>query len=486
VSDSQFSQYRTCDPDTGCLTPTSGVFGLCVVCSRSWYAPVRDLPRPGAMLTRGLIRVRRDVLKAEGGGLSVPRGEAVEVLAAGAVDWLLGVARDTEMGLAWPAFPSDADVDPTLYSGAAGIVLALLEAHRHFRDDRYGDAALRGARAIAAAVDQEKCWSLYFGVTGMAVTLRAVSDHLGDTPAGAAADRALDRVRAHFDGQRWSGMFELLYGNAGIALGALHAGDIELALVAVTPYLHTADPTPGGVNWAVRPTPARSHHIAHGTLGIVYALAAVAAATGRTELLEVALAGASDVVARHEGEPLGFLVPHSDPPHKPELIERYSYGWCNGPAGDAQVFRLLGAVTKDPAWSNLTDRCWYTVIHSGLPRRIRPGFWDNSGRCCGTAGVLALACDRYIEQTLDFANVLVKDLAARATIDANGVRWSNHEHRITPSALEPRTGWAMGNAGIIRELLQFARASSGTDPTYALPWPDHPAAAPLTHPPTAR
>jgi hypothetical protein len=317
VSDSQFSQYRTCDPDTGCLTPTSGVFGLCVVCSRSWYAPVRDLPRPGAMLTRGLIRVRRDVLKAEGGGLSVPRGEAVEVLAAGAVDWLLGVARDTEMGLAWPAFPSDADVDPTLYSGAAGIVLALLEAHRHFRDDRYGDAALRGARAIAAAVDQETCWSLYFGVTGMAVTLRAVSDHLGDAPAGAAADRALDRVRAHFDGQRWSGMFELLYGNAGIALGALHAGDIELALVAVTPYLHTADPTPGGVNWAVRPTPARSHHIAHGTLGIVYALAAVAAATGRTELLEVALAGASDVVARHEGEPLGFLVPHSIHPTSP-------------------------------------------------------------------------------------------------------------------------------------------------------------------------
>jgi hypothetical protein len=49
-------------------------------------------------------------------------------------------------------------------------------------------------------------------------------------------------VRAHFDGQRWSEMFELLYGNAGIALGALHAGDIELALVAVTPYLDTRGP----------------------------------------------------------------------------------------------------------------------------------------------------------------------------------------------------------------------------------------------------
>jgi hypothetical protein len=103
------------------------------------------------------------------------------------------------------------------------------------------------------------------------------------------------------------------------------------------------------------------------------------------------------------------------------------------------VFRLLGAVTKDPAWSDLAHRCWHTVTHSDPPRRIRPGFWDNSDRCCGTAGMLALACDRYIEQTeqLDFANVLVNDLTTRATIDANGVRWSNHDHRITPSALEP-------------------------------------------------
>jgi hypothetical protein len=193
-------------------------------------------------------------------------------------------------------------------------------------------------------------------------------------------------------------------------------------------------------------------------------------------------------VARHEGDPPGFLVPHSDPPHKPELVERYSYGWCNGPAGDAQVFRLLGAITNDPAWLDLADRCWYTATHCGLPRRIRPGFWDNSGRCCGTAGVLALACDRYIEQTqqLDFANALVEDLATRATIDTNGARRSNHEHRIPPSTLEPQTGWAMGNAGIIRELLRFARISSGADPPYAVPWPDHPAAAPLTRTPPAR
>jgi hypothetical protein len=74
---------------------------------------------------------------------------------------------------------------------------------------------------------------------------------------------------------------------------------------------------------------------------------------------------------------------------------------------------------------------------------------------------------------LDFASVLVDDLAARATVDEEGARWSNHEHRVTPSGLEPRTGWAMGNAGIVRELLRYARVTAGRESTYAVPWPDH-------------
>ncbi|WP_250006752.1 lanthionine synthetase LanC family protein [Actinoplanes sp. M2I2] len=402
----------------------------------------------------------------------------MEALAVGALDWMIGSARPAGAGLTWASTAAGGEADHTLYSGGAGVVLTLLEAWSHFQDDRYAEAARRGAAASAAAVDGEEGCSLYFGLTGMAVALRAVHRRLGDEAAGRAADRALSRVRARFDGRGWGEMVELLFGNAGIGLGALHAGDLELAVLAVEPYLRTADPTPGGVNWAVRPSPARSHHLAHGTLGIVSALAAVGAAAGRDDLIELARAGAADVVSRDEAGPAGFLVPHSDPPHRPELIERYSYGWCNGPAGDAQAFRLLGALTGEPAWAGLADRCWHTVTGSGLPRRLRPGFWDNNGRCCGTAGVLALACDRHVErgESLEFATVLADDLAARATVDAAGVRWSNHEHRVTPSALEPHVGWAMGNAGIVREVLRFARAAGGRDPAYAVPWPDHMAA----------
>ena len=374
------------------------------------------------------------------------------LLARGAADWLLA---------------SCGGDDYSLYHGQAGIVLALHEAHKHFGDDRYGQAVARGSDALSEQVDGIESCSLYFGLVGVAVALRALG-------RDEAADRALSRVRSQFDGQRWNEMFELFAGNAGIGLGALHAGDLDLAVMAMSPYLTTADRTPYGVNWAVRPSPPRSHHIAHGTLGIVYALASVGDAAGREDMIDLALAGAADVVGRNETD--GFLVPHSDPPHRPDLIERYSYGWCNGPAGDAQVFRLLARITADYAWTALADRCWHTVRESGLPHRIRPGFWDNNGRCCGTAGVLALACDRVVERRDDFgfANELVDDLTAHATVDEAGVRWSNYEHRTTPSDLAPRAGWAMGNAGILRELLRYARLSEGGATGYAVPWPDHP------------
>ena len=356
------------------------------------------------------------------------------------------------------------------------MVLALHEAHQHFGDDRYRQAVAWGADVLSAQVDGIEGCSLYFGLAGGAFALRALGEH-------AAADRALNKIRCRFDGERWNEMFELFVGNAGIGLGALRAGDLDLAVTAVIPYLTTDQHTPCGVNWAVRPSPARSHHIAHGTLGIAYALASIGDAAGREDMIDMALAGAADVVGRNEAGPAGFLVPHSDPPHRPDLIERYSYGWCNGPAGDAQVFRLLARITKDEAWIALGDRSWRTVRDSGLPHRIRPGFWDNNARCCGTAGVLALACDRIVERgdDFDFADVLVDDLSARAISDEAGTRWSNHEHRATPSELEPHAGWAMGNAGIVRELLRYARLSEGGAAGYAVPWPDHPAtsSAPL-------
>lgn len=38
----------------------------------------------------------------------------------------------------------------------------------------------------------------------------------------------------------------------------------------------------------------------------------------------------------------------------------------------------------------------------------------------------------------------------------------------------------MGNAGIIRELLRYARLSEGHADGYAVPWPDHPVTGTMT------
>ncbi|WP_375493486.1 lanthionine synthetase LanC family protein [uncultured Jatrophihabitans sp.] len=384
------------------------------------------------------------------------RGDAVEALARGAVEWMVEASSASEL-------------DVSLYYGWSGVLVALVEAADHFGEPRYADAAQRAADVVAAQVEVADDYSLYFGLAGMPGALQVAG-------RGRAAGRALERVRMGFDGVRWNEMFELLAANAGIGLGVLWSGDVELAVMAVNPYAATADRTTGGVNWPVRPSPPRSHQLAHGTLGIVYALAAVGHAAGRDDLIELALAGARDVISRNEAGPEGFLVPHSDPPHRPELIERYSFGWCNGPAGDAQVFRLLAIVTGDTMWAGLADACWHTVTTSGLPGRLRPGFWDNDGRCCGTAGVLALACDRIVERGDDFsfASVLVEALADHAATDTFGSRWSNVEHRASQPDLPPQPGWAMGNAGIVRELLRYVRVRRGGSAEYAVQWPDHP------------
>lgn len=409
--------------------------------------------------------------------------DEAEDVAVDGLRWLTGAARETpEGGLAWPARPSEDVLQPMLYDGAAGVVPALLEAWRHFGDDSYADTALRAARGLAARVDDAEDDSLYFGRTGLALVLRTVHTELGDTASGEAADRALRLVRSRFDGTRWGELFELMGGNAGIGLGALLAGDPDLAVLAVEPYLRTAEQTPAGVHWPHRTgVVSRLHHISHGTLGIALGLARVGAAAGRGDLVELALTAVADVVSRDEAGPDGFLVRHSTPQFLPDLIDPVSYGWCHGPTGDAQLFRTLRDVTSDPAWTALADRCWHTVTRSGVPRRLRPGFWDNNGRCCGTAGVLALACDRIAEQrdAYDFADVLVADLTARATRDAEGARWSNVDFRSTPGGLEPRLGWAMGNAGIVRELLRYVRLARGGDPGYAFTWPDQ---APVSPP----
>ena len=113
--------------------------------------------------------------------------------------------------------------------------------------------------------------------------------------------------------------------------------------------------------------------------------------------------------------------------------------------------------------SELRRRCLRTVLAAGVPQRLRPGFWDNDGRCCGTAGVGDILLDAaqddaaYSSQWLEAARVMGDALAERAIRDGAGAYWRFVEYRKDPPLLPPGTSWMQGAAGIAAFLLRLAR-----------------------------
>ena len=109
---------------------------------------------------------------------------------------------------------------------------------------------------------------------------------------------------------------------------------------------------------------------------------------------------------------------------------------------------------------------------SGLPERKYPGFWDNDGRCCGTAGVGDVLLDaaqdaedgEEAHDLLAAAHVMGDALVERAIRDKGQAFWRFVEHRQDPPLLPPGTSWMQGAAGIAAFLLRLARvADEGLD-----------------------
>jgi hypothetical protein len=143
-----------------------------------------------------------------------------------------------------------------------------------------------------------------------------------------------------------------------------------------------------------------------------------------------------------------------------------------------QLFWLLDRLEPESGWADAAAGCLAAIRMSGLPERRFPGFWDNVGRCCGTAGVGELALDWY-QETLDtawlvFADELARDVLSRRIEDAAGVRWSNTEFRADPPELEPFVGLMQGAAGIAGWLLRLARVHQDGPGARRVKWPDRP------------
>jgi hypothetical protein len=269
---------------------------------------------------------------------------------------------------------------------------------------------------------------------------------------------------------------DLTLGTAGVVLGAVWAhrhgtaGAAELAAAASEVLLAEADVVPAGLDWAfvperfvAEPPARRMPNLSHGLAGVATTLALAGADLDRPDLVDAARAGAEHLVTLADLAGDGFVVPRTIPP-APDMDE-VTFTWCHGPTGTSLLFRALEHVGVDEvagaspiSWHR---RCLHSVRTSGLPARLRPGFWDNDGRCCGTAGVGDVFLDSWHrsgeETDLAFALELADTLLERAIHDGPHACWRFLEHRAEEPLLPPGVGWMQGAAGIAAYLFHVSR-----------------------------
>ncbi|WP_232836806.1 lanthionine synthetase LanC family protein [Lentzea terrae] len=392
--------------------------------------------------------------------------------------WVLDQVHYDDDGV-WIPLPAGGVLEPEardgMYAGVAGLahVLAEVRLVRSWtaEEQRLADLIAAQLRAgIGTAVD----FTFFSGLVGTIEALTLLGAPGADeavarllelsTPGGWALDyfgppRFVEGARSH----------DLTAGTAGVLLAAVWArrhgvaGNKELAEKAAEILLAEREEVPTGLNW--RAVPVRQSvvqrevpNFSHGLAGIATAIALAGAEFGRQDLVEAAASGARHLVSLGDTSDGGFRVPQRIP--QLEDMEPFAYGWCHGPTGTSLLWPALGhAGVTEVAGSSVTDwhnRCLHSVRVSGLPERRYPGFWDNDGRCCGTAGV----GDRLLDagEHIDFALHLADVLVERAV---DGVCWRFIEHRADEPLLPARLDWMQGAAGIAGFLFHAGRVARG-------------------------
>lgn len=269
-------------------------------------------------------------------------------------------------------------------------------------------------------------------------------------------------------------------GTAGNLLGAVWAhrhgapGAEELATWTADLLLAEGEPTDAGTSWPFVPArfteavraergDMQMPNWSHGLAGIAASLAVAGAELDRPDLVDAACSGAEHLVTLGDTSDGGFAVPHVIPAD-PDADE-VTYGWCHGPTGTSLLFTALEHAGVSEVAGETPEqwqrRCLHSIRRSGIPERLHPGFWDNDGRCCGTAGVGDVFLDawqrRGVAHDLAFAQVLGDALVGRAVVDGDRACWRFTEHRNDDPLLPPGVGWMQGAAGIAAYLLRLAR-----------------------------
>jgi lantibiotic modifying enzyme len=406
--------------------------------------------------------------------------------------WLRSTAVKTEHGTIWPANPSAPDartqpVNATLYSGTPGVVLFFLELHRATGSiDALRDAR-SGADHLLAILDSEKPQSgLYTGVAGVGFVLGEVYRATRDSKYLDGVRRSVEilqrTARQQGAGVEWTPVTDIISGSAGTGLYLLHAaselkmaGAKDLAVRAGKRLIELGQAEAGGTKWPMSPGMARlMPNFSHGTAGIAYFLARLYEETGDRIFLDSAIAGARylQAVAKTDGDMC--LIFH----HEPEADGKdlYYLGYCHGPVGTARLWYQLSKVTRDKEWMEWVHKSARGVMKSGIPEQQTPGFWNNVGQCCGSAGVAEFFLNLHrltgVREYLSFSERVTAQLQASATRDERGMFWVHAEHRVRPQETAAQTGWMQGAAGIGGWLLRLDASQQRRE--WPLRFPDSP------------
>ena len=405
-------------------------------------------------------------------------------VAIDAARFIQAAAVATPNGTTWPANPADrASVAADLYSGSAGVVLFFVELHRATGDPAHLATATAGADELLASLDRQADAGLYTGLAGIGFVLSEVGRHTSTARYRDGARRivALLQQRAveRGAGVEWNDTTDIISGSAGIGLFLLDAAEAldspearTLAARAGRRLLERGRDESGGRKWPMDGKSAQLlPNFSHGTAGVAYFLATLYQATKDRAFLEGALAGAAylKAIANTDGDVC--LIFH----HEPEEAGRrlYYLGWCHGPAGTARLWYRLWQATGDRAWLEWASKSARGIVASGVPDRPAPGFWNNVGPCCGSAGVAEffLAHHRATGDaaSLAFARRVSAQILASATRDASGTRWAHAEHRTRPAEIVAQTGWMQGAAGIGAWFLHLDAFERGAAPPIRFP-----------------
>lgn len=443
--------------------------------------------------------------------MASPTGNRWQRAAREAAAFIHNAAR--EDGLGWLRDPAADSPHPdlSLYHGAAGVILFLLELSAASGDVTYRSRAATVGAEIASAIDRID-WlpaSLMGGWSGLIHMFDCLGEATGEKRFRQAATQCYHRLTAQASplggGLGWiepipyadvtgitgtREMVDLSIGAAGALLALLHAhrrgigGDaLDHARAVGTRLLEVGERTDKGIRWqmmAPMPFPFPAPNFSHGSAGVAFALADLARATGEDRWLEAATAGMMHVFScatpRHGG---GELICHVEGAYPPTFY----LGVCHGPAGTGRTLLLLDEMTGHPRWRAALRRLINGMVLSGAPEQRPVGLWRNFGQCCGDAGIgdfaLLLARRGIWDEGIDLADRCAQSILNASEVSTSGRSWVQAEHREQPKLLERQTGYMQGAAGIGSFLLHVGAYVDGQDiGLWPLDWPRHATASP--------